>query len=411
MDACHLLLGRPWRHDRDVIHNGKSNTYCFKLKGKAYTLTPLLPSQVKPIQPIPGEGNTSEKALFLSETRVERSINKGKVVLALFVLEKGEGETPLHTLAKPLIQDFSDVFPDDLPPGLPPVRGIEHHIDLLPGAALPNKPAYRCNPTETKELQRQVQELIDRGYIRESISPCSVPALLVPKEDGTMRMCVDSRAINNITTKYRYPIPRLDDMLDELHGAQVFSRVDLRSGYHQIQMRSGDEWKTAFKTKQGLYEWLVMPFGLSNAPSTFMRLMNEVLKPFIGHFVVVYFDDILVYSRDEQDHKRHLRLVFQVLREQNLYAKMEKCEFFTSQLTFLGYVVSARGIQVDPSKVEAVQSWPVPKSITEVRSFHGLASFYRRFIKDFSSLMAPITECMKRGHLSGPKQPKGPLRR
>ena len=277
------------------------------------------------------------------------------------------------------------------------MRGIEHHIDLLPGAALPNKPAYKCNPTETKELQRQVQELIDRGYIRESMSPCSIPALLVPKKDGTMRMCVDSRAINNITIKYRYPIPRLDDMLDELHGAQVFSRVDLRSGYHQIRMRSGDEWKTAFKTKQGLYEWLVMPFGLSNAPSTFMRLMNEVLKPFIGHFVAGYFDNILVYSRDKRDHREHLRQVFQVFREQRLYAKMEKCEFFTSQLSFLGYVVSAMGIQVDPNKVKAIQTWPVPKFVIEARSFHGLASFYSRFIKDFSSSMAPITECLKRG--------------
>jgi len=183
MDACHFLLGRSCQFHNDAIHNGKSTTYSFKLKGRSYTLTPLLPSQVKPIQPLIGEGKTSEKALFLSETRVKKSINKGKTILPLFVLGKG-GETPLHSLAQPLIQDFCDVFLADLPPGLPPVRGIEHHIDLLPGAALPNKPAYRCNPIETKELQRQVQELIDRGYIRESMSPCSIPTLLVLKKEA-----------------------------------------------------------------------------------------------------------------------------------------------------------------------------------------------------------------------------------
>ena len=168
--------------------------------------------------------------------------------MALFVLEKGEGETS-HPLAQPLIHVFKDVFPDDLPQGLPPVRGIKHHIDLLPGVALPNKQAYRLNPTETKELQRLVQELIDKGYIQESMSPCSVPALLVPKKDVTMRICVDSHDINNITIKYKFPIPRLDDMLDELHVANVFSRVDWRGGYDQIRMRDGDEWKTSFKSK------------------------------------------------------------------------------------------------------------------------------------------------------------------
>jgi hypothetical protein len=184
------------------------------------------------------------------------------------------------------LQEYSDVFPSEILAGLPPIREIEHQIDLIPGTSLPYRTSYRTNLEETKEIQRQGQELLDKGYVHESLSPGAIPVILVPKKDGTWRKCVNCRAINNITIRYQHPIPRLDDMLDELSGAVIFIKVDLRSGYHQIRMKLGDEWKIALKTKFRLYG-LVMPFGLTNAPSTFMRLMNEVLRAFIGKFFVV----------------------------------------------------------------------------------------------------------------------------
>nr|XP_016504077.1 PREDICTED: RNA-directed DNA polymerase homolog [Nicotiana tabacum] len=205
-----------------------------------------------------------------------------------------------------IFPDYEDVFPEELPKGLPLLRGIEHQIDFIPGSKIPNKVAYRSNPEEKKELQSQVKALLDKGLVKESLSPCVVPVNLVPKKDGTWRMCVDCHAINKIIVKHHHPILRIDDMLDELSGACIFSKINLRSGYHQIRMKPRDEWKTKFKTKYGLYEWLFIPFGLTNAPSTFMRLMNHVLKPFINKFVVVYFDDILVYSMSLDDHVYHL---------------------------------------------------------------------------------------------------------
>uniref|UniRef100_A0A1J3GDV5 RNA-directed DNA polymerase n=1 Tax=Noccaea caerulescens TaxID=107243 RepID=A0A1J3GDV5_NOCCA len=416
MGASHILLGRPWQSDRRVIHDGFTNKHSFMFNGKKITLVPMSPQEIYKDQLHFKKQEEKEKVsiensnLMIKPKEVKKSYLSNKPIL-LFIFKQtltslANLEPVIPSEMHSLLQDFKDVFPEESPKGLPPIRGIEHQIDFVPGASLPNRAAYRTNPVETKELQRQVEELMSKGHIRESMSPCAVPVLLVPKKDGTWRMCVDCRAVNNITVKYRHPIPRLDDMLDELHGSTIFSKIDLKSGYHQIRMKEGDEWKTTFKTKHGLYEWLVMPFGLTNAPSTFMRLMNHVLRSFIGVFVVVYFDDILIYSKSLDDHLKHISSVLDVLRKECLYANLKKCTFCTDNLVFLGFVVSADGVKVDEEKVKAIREWPSPKSVGEVRSFHGLAGFYRRFVKDFSTIAAPLTEVIKKdvGFQWGPSQ-------
>ncbi|GKV20583.1 hypothetical protein SLEP1_g30682 [Rubroshorea leprosula] len=375
------------RKGNEAIHDGHANTYSFVKDGVKVKLTPLKLEETL-------EKKDEDKALIFIST-FQKLHQESRIACLILLSKVNDATCPFPEEIQSLLEEFSDVVPDDIPPGLPPMRDIQHAIDFIPRSVIPNKPAYRMNPQEYAELQRQVKELMEQGLVKESVSPCAVLVLLVPKKDGTWRMCVDSRAVNKITIKYRFPIPRLDDMLDQLHGATVFSKIDLRSGYHQIRMRPGDEWKIAFKTRDGLYEWTVMPFGLSNAPSTFMRLMNHVFRLFIGKFVVVYFDDILVYSKNEQEHLDHLRQVFEVLKEQKLYANLKKCSFLTTRVTFLGYIITAQGIKMDLSKIDAIVNWPTPTSMHDVRSFHGLASFYQRFIKNFSSIVAPITDSLK----------------
>ncbi|XP_010412462.1 PREDICTED: uncharacterized protein LOC104698763 [Camelina sativa] len=364
MQASHLLLGRPWQFDKRTSHCGHTNQYWFVHDNKRIFLKPLSPTQVSEMQSKLVKDPNFKKNFLISANDVRRSLSDStcQVLLMEFkdVLTIGIVEGHVPGEIKALLRTFQDVFPEELPHSLPPVRGIEHQIDLILGAQLPNRPAYRVNPTEAKELERQVGDLMKQGYVRESLSPCALPVLLVPKKDGTWKMCVDFRTVNNITVKYRHPISRLHDMLDELSGSTIFSKIDLKSGYHQVRMKEGDEWKTAFKTKQ------------------------------------VYFDDILVYSQSLEDHLNHLEHVLKMLREEKFFANLKKCVFGAVELVFLGLVVSSQGLKVDHEKIKAIEEWPTPTNVSQVWSFHGLASFYQRFVKDFSTIAAPLTAVTKK---------------
>ncbi|WVZ50490.1 hypothetical protein U9M48_001736 [Paspalum notatum var. saurae] len=312
-------------------------------------------------------------------------------------LEATVNTSELQEIKKiPVVCDFPDVFSEELP-GLPPDRDVGFKIDLVPGTAPVSRRPYRMAPDELKELKTQLQEQLDKGFIRPSSSPWGCPALFVEKKDqGGKRLCVDYRPLNAVTIKNKYPLPHIDILFDQLAGAKVFSKIDLRSGYYQIKIREEDIPKTAFSTRYGLYEYLVMSFGLTNAPAFFMYMMNSVFMNELDKFVVVFIDDILVYSKSEEEHEEHLRTVLTRLREHQLYAKFSKCAFWLREVSFLGHILSEKGVAVDPSKVEDVLNWKQPETVTEIRSFLGLAGYYRRFIKDFSKTAKPMTSLTKK---------------
>ncbi|GJR43537.1 putative nucleotidyltransferase, ribonuclease H [Tanacetum coccineum] len=313
----------------------------------------------------------------------ERTVGIAKVLKSVKKDEPKLGDIPI-------VRDFEDVFPEDLS-GLPPQRQVEFRIDLVPGATPIAKSPYRLAPSEMQELSGQLQELQDKGFIRPSHSPWGAPVLFVKKKDGSLRMCIDYRELNKLTVKNRYPLPRIDDLFDQLQGSCYFSKIDLRSGYHQLRVHEDDIPKTAFRTRYGHFEFTVMPFGLTNAPAVFMDLMNRVCKLYLDKFVIVFIDDILIYSKTKEDHEVHLGLVLELLRKEKLYAKFSKCEFWLQEVHFLGHVVNQNGIHVDPSKIEAVKNWKTPTTPSEIRSFLGLAGYYRRFIANFSKIAKPLT--------------------
>ncbi|KAA3483788.1 DNA/RNA polymerases superfamily protein [Gossypium australe] len=293
----------------------------------------------------------------ISALRAEKLLRKGYEAFIAYVNTTDVGSLSVEKVRT--VKEFSDVFPKALQ-GLPP----------------------NC----------EIQELLDRGFIKPSVSPWGALVSFVKKKDGSMRMCIDYRQLNKLKIKNKYPLPRIDDLFDQLRGASVFSKIDLRSGYHQLRVKEADIYKTAFRTRCGHYEFLVMPFGLTNAPTVFIDMMNRVFQPYLDRFMVVFIDDILVYSRTEEEHDLHLRVVLQILREKQLYAKFSKCEFWLREVIFLGHVVSAEGIRVDPWKVEAILDWKLPKSVSEIRSFLGLDGYYRRFQESFEKLKKILIE-------------------
>ena len=283
-----------------------------------------------------------------------------------------------RTLVILVVHKFEDVFPDEVP-GLPPSREVEFSIDLVLGTS------------RLVELKKQIEELMKKQFIRPSTSPWGAPVLLVKKKDGSSRLCVDYKQLKKMTINNKYPLPRIDELMDQLHGSSVFSKIDLRSGYHQILVKGYDVQKTTFWSRYGRYEYVVMPFGVTNGPTMFMDYMNRIFRSFLDKFVVVFIDDILIYSKTQEEHAEHLRLVLGVLRKKQLYAKLSKCEFWMGEVQFLRHVISAQGIAMDPVKVEAMVKWESPKSATEIKSFVRLAGHYRRFIEGFSMIVAPLT--------------------
>ncbi|GJR41768.1 putative reverse transcriptase domain-containing protein [Tanacetum coccineum] len=293
---------------------------------------------------------------LISSIKTQGYIDKGCQVFLVQMIKKEETVASGKRIEDvPVVRDFSEVFPEELP-GLPPTRQVEFHIELIPGAAPVARAPYRLAPAEMKELAEQLKELSDKGFIRPSSSPWGAPILFVKKKDGSFRMCIDYRELNKLTVKNRYPLPRIDDLFDQLQGSSIYSKIDLRSGYHQLRVREEDIPKTAFRTRYGHYEFRVMPFGLTNAPAVFMDLMNRVCKPYLDKFVIVFIDDILIYSRNEKEHEEHLKTILE------LAGKKEELH------------------------------WASPTTPSEIRQFLGLAGYYRRFIEGFSKIAKPMTE-------------------
>ncbi|KAJ9552733.1 hypothetical protein OSB04_016778 [Centaurea solstitialis] len=356
-----------------------------------------------------GKGRRKQLA-FCSVAKARRRLQRGcKGYLAYAVIGQTEGRK-LLVADVPVVSEYPNIFPEDLP-GIPPDRQVEFGIDLVPGAAPVARTPYHLAPPQLQELSSQLQKLSEKGFICPSSSSWGAPILFVKKKDDSHRMCADYRPspghLTITPTRHSPEVPP-NGGPDQM-GAAWFSKINLRSGYHQLKVKEADVHKTAFRTQYGHYEFLVMPFGLTNAPAAFMDLMNRVCRPMLDRSVIVFIDDILIYSKTKEEHVTHLHDVLEVLWRERLYAEFSKCAFWLQEVQFLGHLVNREGIKVDPSKIEAVMSWEVSKTPSEIRSFLGLAGYYRRFIQDFSWIAVPLTRLTKKNeqYVWGPDQQQG----
>ena len=395
LEGYDMILGMSWLTAHDPLIGWNSRSITIRPAGtKVQRL-------IRPLECLGGEPSVARMA-SITLKGFRRAHRRGEVedMYAVMIRPTDAASSPAESKEDPAIEivlrEFADVFPDKLPDGLPPNRGVEHKIELKPGSRPP--PARPLRHQSSKDLavfEEYTRSLIASGQLRVSHSPYGSMALIVRKQDGTPRVVVDYRALNDLTVKNKYPLPLMDEMFDRVHGAKFFTKIDLRTGFHQIRIADEDIEKTAFRTRYGSFEYLVLPMGLCNAPGTFMQLMNDTFRDMLDKSVLVFLDDILVFSRTKEEHIAHLREVLLRLRKQQLYAKRSKCEFLKAEVEFLGHRIGAAGLSVSQDKVQAVRDWPTPNNVHDVRSFLGLAGFYRRFVRDYSKIALPLTELTK----------------
>jgi hypothetical protein len=410
-----IILGIPWLklHDPELKF-GKgtmlfNSPYCQK-----HCNTPLQPTRIHAVPDVPPKERPENVVRPVASPELKpdpekleiRSVSLGAMGayarrgLTVYRVSLDQVESALEEIAAPVdpavelpveLKDYCDVFSPKEAEKLPPHRPYDHDIRLKDGQTPPWGPLYPMSRVQLETLKEWLEENLRKGFIRRSSSPASSPVLFVSKPDGSLRLCMDYRGLNAVSEKDRYPLPLTRETLNALKGMKYFSKIDIVAAFNNIRIKKGLEYLTAFRTKLGLFESLVMPFGLTGAPATWQRFMNDILRPYIDLFCQVYLDDILIYSKTRKEHEQHIKLVLDVLRENQLYAKPSKCEFFQSELTYLGIIIGANGTRMDPKKIAAIIDWQPPKNVTDVKSFTGMAGFYRRWIKDFSRILAPIT--------------------